>query len=153
MLVREYVFIVIFLIIVSQLMIIGPLIPIMDMLVIPGLLWLFCVGWSLSDLTVNPEVANVTTAIAVYCYAIIIIMVVVKSLSEEHFFTILISAEIAATVILLLVTYPHFDEQYSIDASAPVTTVHSEDKANTKLNEDNAKQIETEIFQILFEFF
>lgn len=50
-------------------------------------------------------------------------------------------------MILLLVTYPHFDEQYSIDDSAPVTTVHSEDKTNTKLNEDNAKQIETEIIK------
>ncbi|RGY02479.1 hypothetical protein DXA57_04235 [Blautia sp. OF03-15BH] len=147
MLVREYVFIVIFLVIVVQLMLIGTMIPIIDMLVIPGMLWLSCVGLSLSDLTVNPEVASVTTAITVYCYAIIIIMVAVKSLSEEHFFTILLSAEIAATVILLLVTYPHFDEQYSIDDSAPVTTVHSEDKAITKLNEDNAKQIETEIIK------
>ena len=55
MLVREYVFIVIFLVIVVQLMLIETMIPIIDMLVIPGMLWLSCVGLSLSDLTVNPE--------------------------------------------------------------------------------------------------
>lgn len=108
-------------------MVIGTRIPIIQILVVPGMSWSLCSAYALSDLTVNPEVASVSTAVTVYACAMLFIMVVVKIFVEEHLFTILLSAEIAATAILLLVTYPHFDEQYSIKDDAPYTTVECSD--------------------------